>query len=59
MFALNRRLEMEWWNDGFETQYSNSALLQCSITFMCLASHIFCAACPERFQYPVRLPHNR
>jgi hypothetical protein len=32
---------MEWWSDGFETQYSNIPLLQHSILFARLASEIF------------------
>ncbi len=32
---------MEWWSDGFETQYSNIPLLQHSILCPRLASEIF------------------
>jgi hypothetical protein len=32
---------MEWWSDGFETQYSNIPLFQHSILCSRLASEIF------------------
>jgi hypothetical protein len=31
---------MEWWSGGFESQYSNTPLLQYSIVFARLASEI-------------------
>jgi hypothetical protein len=51
---------MEWWSDGFETQYSNTPLLQHSILFARLASEIFLSSLqiaffqqPARFKRPV------
>jgi hypothetical protein len=32
---------VEWWSDGSRTQYSNTPLLQLSISFARLASEIF------------------
>ena len=40
---------MEWWSDGFETQYSNIPLLQHSILFARLASEIFLSSLQSGF----------
>ena len=32
---------LEWWSDGFETQYSNTPLLQHSVSLARLASESF------------------
>ena len=40
---------MEWWSDGFETQYSNIPLLQHSILCSRLASEIFLSSLPRVF----------
>jgi hypothetical protein len=40
---------MEWWSDGFETQYSNIPLLQHSILFARLAFEIFLSSLQSGF----------
>ena len=41
--------ELEWWSDGFETDYSNTPLLQRSIAFARLASEIFLSGLQKQF----------
>jgi len=40
---------LEWWSDGFETQYSNTPSLQLSIAFARLASEIFLSGLQKQF----------
>jgi hypothetical protein len=40
---------MEWWSDGFESQYSNNPLLQCPISFARLASEIFLSSLQSEY----------
>ena len=40
---------MEWWSDGFQTQYSNIPLVQHSILCSRLASEIFLSSLQTEF----------
>jgi hypothetical protein len=52
---------MEWWSDGFETQYSNIPLFQHSILCSRLASEIFLSGLQEKLfsKLQVSIGHSR